>query len=191
MGKPATEISVQQAFALLLETACRDFEILLAFVEGELQVLDPKVNSVAPVKPEDSQKAFRIAHAPWVAQSVIMMALAKAFLFSARRANRVCTSNARSLRLDRIERKLFLTATQRVTAVRDVNEHGFDGSGSKVKRSMHAQDGGTLDETSLMINGPRKILMGPLNLVHIYQAVDRMRKLAGFGAIPRAPSILP
>jgi len=112
------------------------------------------------------------------------MALAKSFVFNARRANRVCNLNRGTLGLDRTQRKEFLKATEPLIAVRDVNEHGFDGNGS-LKPSMHLQDGGMLDETSLVVNGRDKILMGPLNLYDIYVAVARMRELAGFNALSK------
>jgi hypothetical protein len=48
---------------------------------------------------------------------------------------------------------------------------------------MHKQEGGTLDETALVVDGRQKILMGPLNLYNEYVAVDRTRKLAGFIAL--------
>jgi hypothetical protein len=44
---------------------------------------------------------------------------------------------------------------------------------------MHEQEGGFLDETSLIVASPIKILMGPLNLYDIYNAVARMRAIAG------------
>jgi hypothetical protein len=114
------------------------------------------------------------------------MALAKSFLFNAHRANRVCSLNKAALSLDRIERKKFLAATKPLEAIRHVNEHGFDGDNSSVKPRMHEQEGGEkLDETSLVINGRDKILMGPLNLYEAYLAVDRMRNIAGFKARSR------
>jgi hypothetical protein len=112
----------------------------------------------------------------------IQMALAKSFVFNARRSNRVCNLNKAALGIGRIERKQFLKATEPLTAVRDVNEHGFDGDGS-VKPAMHRQEDGMLDETSLVVDGRQKILMGPLNLYDVYLAVDRMRKPAGFNAL--------
>ena len=135
-------------------------------------------NNKPPVNKEDRQREFRAARAPFSVQ----MALAKSFVFNARRANRVCNLNKAALGIDRIERKQFLKATEPLTAVRDVNEHGFDGGGS-VKPSMHSQEGGMLDETSLVVDSRQKILMGPLNLYNVYLAVDRMRKLAGFNAL--------
>jgi hypothetical protein len=67
-------------------------------------------------------------------------------------------------------------------AVRDVNEHGYDGDGS-VRPSMHNHEGAILDETSLVIHGPEEILMGPLNLHAVYLATNRIRTLAGFSAL--------
>jgi hypothetical protein len=91
-------------------------------------------------------------------------------------------SGTGSLTLDRLERKRFLKATGLLISVRHVNEHGFD-RGAYSKPSMHVQEGGKLDETSLVVLGPEKILMGPLNLCAAYAAVDLMRKLAGFSAL--------
>jgi hypothetical protein len=178
MTDPGPEITPAEAFALLLESAGEDFEILQDLIGGQLQVVAPEQNKSPPANKEDRQKAFRAARAPFG----VRMALAKSFIFNARRANRVCNLNKAALGLDRIQRKQFLKATEPLTAVRDVNEHGFDGDGS-VKPSMHAQDGGTLDETSLVTDGRQKILMGPLNLYDVYLSVDRTRKLAGFNAI--------
>ena len=177
------EISAAEAFALLLETACEDFEILQALVNGEIQVASPNLDEATPANKHDHRKAHRAARA---AQR-IQMALAKSFLFNARRANRICTLNKGSLALDRLERTRFFKATDPLTAVRDVNEHGFDGNGS-VKPSMHAQDGGALDETGMVITGRDKILMGPLNLHSVYLAVDRMRTIAGFRALSERKS---
>jgi hypothetical protein len=172
------EISAAEAFALLLETACEDFEILQALVDGEIQVASPNLDEATPANKHDHRKAHRAARA---AQR-IQMALAKSFVFNARRANRVCDLNKARLALDRVERTRFMKATQPLIAVRDVNEHGFDGNGS-TRPSWHIQEGGRLDETSLVIDGPQKILMGPLNLCTVYLAVDRMRTFAGFGAL--------
>jgi hypothetical protein len=178
MAEVAPEISAKEAFAMMLETACEDFEILQALINGEIQVAAPKSHEATPANKHDHRKAHRAARAG----PRIQMALAKSFVFNARRANRICTLNKASLALDRVERTRFLKATEPLTAVRDVNEHGFDGNGSR-KRSMHAQDGGMLDETSLVTDGPQKILMGPLNLCTVYPAVARMRTCAGFDAL--------
>ena len=179
----APDISVEEAFALMLETACEDFEILQALIDGEVQVAAPKSDEATPANRHDHLKAHRAVRAA----PHIEMALAKSFLFNARRANRICTLNKGSLALDRLERTRFFKATDPLTAVRDVNEHGFDGNGS-VKPSMHAQDGGALDETGMVITGRDKILMGPLNLHIVYLAVDRMRTIAGFRALSERKS---
>jgi hypothetical protein len=178
MAEVAPEISAEEAFALMLETACEDFEILQDLIDGEIQVAAPKSDKATPANKHDYRKAHRASRAP----SRIQMALAKSFVFNARRANRICNLNKASLALDRVERTRFLKATEPLTAVRDVNEHGFDGNNSK-KPSLHSQEGGTLDETSMVITGRDKILMGPLNLHTAYLAVDRMRTIAGFRAL--------
>lgn len=174
----APEITAAEAFAMFLETACEDFEILQDMIRGQLQVSAPKRNEAAPAIKEERRKEFRAMRAP----SRIQMALAKSFVFNARRANRICTLNKAALDVDRAERKQFLRATDPLTPVRDVNEHGFDGKDS-TKPSMHEQGGGRLDETSMVVAGPEKILMGPLNLYEVYLEADRMRKLAGFHAL--------
>lgn len=104
------------------------------------------------------------------------MALAKSFLFYANRANRICWKNKALLAVDRSERERFFKATEPLTSVRDVNEHGFDGDvrSTKHRPAMHVQEsGGMGDETSLVIDGRDRILMGPLNLYSIYLAVER------------------
>jgi hypothetical protein len=177
-GASPPAISTEMAFALVLESACEDFENLQDLVRGDTRVVsaieNQKESRPAPFDP----KAFRFKRAP----GRIQMALAKSFVFGARRANRICTHNKAALALERPDRTRFLKATEPLIAVRDVNEHGFDGDES-VRPSMHRQEGGILDETSLMVQGPEKILMGPLNLYTVYMAVDRTRKLAGFLAL--------
>jgi hypothetical protein len=170
------KISADEAFALMLETACEVFEILQALIDRQIQVLPRQSDELTPVTRHDFRQHYMRAGPR------IQMALAKSFVFNARRANRICTLNKRILPLDRLERTRFLKATQPLIAVRDVNEHGFDGNGS-VKPSMHKQKGGTLDETALVVDGRQKILMGPLNLYNEYLAIDRTRKLAGFSAL--------
>jgi hypothetical protein len=161
-----------QAFALLLETACQEFETLQALIRQEICFVEPS-------EPRGRVVVLR-------ARATIGMALAKSFLFNANRANRVCSKNKSQLSLDRQHRDDFLRATKPLTDVRDVNEHGYDGDkrSEKSKPSMHAQVGGLLDETSLVIAGPDQILMGPLNLSEIYIAVARARAVAGFASLP-------
>jgi hypothetical protein len=163
--------SAEIAFALMLETACGDFETLQDLIRGDIQLVSGSKGE------QDLASRARTIRA----KGKVQMALAKSFVFNAVRAHRICTSRAGSLTLDRLERKRFVKATEPLIGVRHVNEHGFDGDSTKP--SMHVQEGGQLDETSLVIDGPDKILMGPLNLATIYTSVDRMRKLAGFSAL--------
>jgi hypothetical protein len=162
----------ERSFALLLETACGEFETLLKMVRNEIQLVSPSA------KPGDFS-IFR-------AEATIQMALAKAFLFNANRANRVCSKNKSRLQLDRKIRDEFLRATKPLADVRDVNEHGYDGDkrSEKNRPSLHDQGGGFGDETSLAIEGPHRIMMGPLNLSDIYVAVAKMRSIAGFSSLP-------
>ncbi len=107
MTDPQPQIAPAEAFALLLEIACEDFEILQDLIGGQLQVVAPEQNNKPPANKEDRQREFRAARAPFSVQ----MALAKSFVFNARRANRVCNLNKAALGIDRIERKQFLKAT--------------------------------------------------------------------------------
>jgi hypothetical protein len=184
MSENATVSSVEaSAFALLLETACEEFEILQDLIKGDLLIDTPDPRTKWDSGMKGRKQVIRGARS----QSAIQMALAKSFVFNARRANRVCTLNKAAIPLDRDSRKLFLRDTNPLIAVRDVNEHGFDGNGSS-KPSMHEHEGGLLDETSMVILGSENILMGPLNLFDIYAAVDRARKIAGFDSMASTPT---
>jgi hypothetical protein len=173
---PTPSLNSKKAFALVLEAACREFEALQAFTRKEIKIIPVAVDPQAtPI--DELRKTAKVLHA----EAAVLMALAKSFLFNARRANRICTKNKSALNLDRLERTRFLKATDQLTRVRDVNEHGYDGI-EDLKPSMHSHGG---DETSLMIQGPEMVYMGPLNLYAAYVAVDRMRKLAGFESLIR------
>jgi hypothetical protein len=172
--QPAHQISPAKAFGLLLETACEDFENLQDLITGDLII---SCSTAAASRLNDRRKSLRVVRTG----ATIKMALAKSFVFSVRRANRVCNLNRAELGIDRTQRKAFLKATEPIIAVRDINEHGFDGNGSS-KPSMHENEGGMLDETSLAVFGPKQILMGPLNLYELYVAVNEMRNIAGLTA---------
>jgi hypothetical protein len=176
--KPET-LAPDEAFALMLETACEDFENLQDLVNKRIQIV-PSQHEIFGSGEEERWTAVRANRA----LLRIQMALAKSFVFNARRANRICNLNKAVLKLDRLDRTRFLHATDPITAVRNVNEHGFDGE-SEITPSLHYQEGGLLDETALVIDGPQKILMEPLNLYTVFLAVDRMRGLAGFGALSK------
>jgi hypothetical protein len=179
MTAPTSHCSPNQALALMLETACEDFENLQNLISGHLQVVAVPHHPAIRSNQDDPRKAL---HAPR-ASARIQMALAKSFVFNTHRANRICEKNAAALALDRLERQRFLKATDTVAVLRDVNEHGFDGGKRDVKPSMRfLADGGWMDETALVTASREKILMGAVNLYPVYLAVDRMRRLAGFDA---------
>jgi hypothetical protein len=166
----------------MVETACEDFENLQDLIGGHLQVVAVPRDPAIPSNQDDSRNAIHAARA----SARIQMALAKSFVFNAHRANRICEKNTAALTLDRLERNRFMKATDQLAALRDVNEHGFDGGKDDVKPSMRLHsEGGWMDETSLVVLGPEKILMGAANLYSVYLAVDRMRTLAGFNAAYR------
>jgi hypothetical protein len=161
------DVSIAKGFALTLETACEDFEILQRLVRMEIKL----------VSGNGSEDHRATSHA--------RMALAKSFVFYVVRARRICEHGKGSLSVDRLERTRFLKATVDVLGVRNVNEHGFDISGNVSKPSLHrhTNESAILDETSMVVLGDQKILMGPLNLYDMYVPTDRMRKLAGFGTL--------
>jgi hypothetical protein len=163
---PEPEVSTATGFALMLETACEDFEILQRMIRQEIKLVSGNGIEHRRASPR------------------IQMALAKSFLFNLVRARRICDLGAGSLTVDRAERKRFLNATAAVVNVRDVNEHGFDVNKiSKPSMHSHAKENAILDETAMAVLGDQKILMGPLNLYNVYVPTDRMRKLAGFRSL--------
>jgi hypothetical protein len=168
VATPAAAHDYAKGFALMLETACRDFEALTRMIRGEIRV-------VTAAGTNDSRDS-----------ACIRMALAKSFLFNAQRARRICEHGASYLSIMREDRIRFLKGTEQIGPTRDVNEHGFDpgtatrGKTSKPSMHHHEEEKALLDETSLIILGDAKILMGPLNLRDVYVVVDRMRQIAGF-----------
>jgi hypothetical protein len=151
-------------FALLLESACESFEILSRIIEGKTTI-DSNNRRDGPR---------------------IQMALAKDFLFFAARAHRVCEHGSGALNIPRHERIRFLKIVGAIRAVRDVNEHGFDAhadANSKPALHFHPASDVLVDETALTVLGPKKILMGPVNLYSIYGPVARMRDIAGFKSL--------
>ena len=175
MTAPPSQCSVEQAFALMLETACEDFENLQNLISGHLQVVASARDPAIPPNKDDPRQAVRAVRA----SARIQMALAKSFVFNAHRANRICDNNKAALALDRLERNRFLKATSALAVLRDVNEHGFDGGKDDVRPSLRFHpEAGWMDETALVPAGPDMILMGAVNLYPVYRAVDRMRMLA-------------
>ncbi len=160
--------------ALMLEIACEQYEMAANLIAGRL-----RVDNV-------SASPFQGARA----HSVIIMALAKEFIFNARRAERIIEKGKGQLKLNRGLRKQFLNKMKTVVFVRDVNEHGFEIQVPKktpVKRpSLHFHDGDqfALDETAMVISN-NEIYIGPLKLSEIYNSVAEMRKLAGFESLPK------
>ncbi|WP_298358157.1 hypothetical protein [Rhodoblastus sp.] len=179
-GATNKKATVAEGLALVLETACEDFEIMQRLIAGHITL------SGAPLG-ADARAAPRI-----------QMALAKSFIFNVVRARRICEHGAGVVRIDREERRKFLSDTAAALRVRDVNEHAFDvaiskrGKTSTPEIHTHADESAVLDETSMITLGPQKILMGPVNLFDIYLPTDRMRGIAGFMSLPgRFPSFSP
>ena len=164
------ELPVANGFALMLETACRDFETLLKIIRKETVILTA-----------DHSTDVR-------SQAAIQIALAKSFVFYTIRAGRICEHGHQELHISREDRKAFVKSLGPLLAVRDVNEHGFDptssGRGKKSRPSLHhhEEDQAITDETAMTVVNS-KVLMGPLDLCTFYDTVNRMRSLAGFMAL--------
>lgn len=168
---PQPEISIATGFALMLETACSDFEAMQRLIRGETRLV------------------FTNGQEDIWGRARAQMALAKSFVFHVVRARRICEHGAGSLSVDRLQRGSFLQGTAGVLGVRDVNEHGFDAGGavrgksSKPSRHYHPTEDALVDETAMMVVDNQKILMGPLNLYDVYVPTDAIRELAGFSSL--------
>lgn len=165
-----SDTSIAEGFALMLETACRDFEVFQRLIRQETKLIQS--NGTVDLS----------------ASASVNMALAKSFVFYVVRARRICEHCADSLHVDRAGRKSFLKATSGILSVRDVNEHGFDkpklGKNSKPSMHTHNDSSAILDETSMVILNDQRILMGPLNLYDIYIPTNDMKMIAGFACLP-------
>jgi hypothetical protein len=159
---------------MLLEVSSEQLSMLRHLLREELSLV------------ASSEECERIKYR---ARGRVIQALAMGFVFNAVRAYRICKSGANDLNISRDERETFLKLLHPVVAVRNVNEHAFDpprtGRGKESRPSMHFHDNGlgSLDETSLVIFGADTILMGPLNLVDVFAAIETMRATAGFAAL--------
>jgi hypothetical protein len=107
------ETTPARAFALMLETACEQFEVLQFMLRTEIKVISDGST--------DPWKRSKLMRAPYC----IQMALAKSFVANVIRARRICEHGSQHLAIERAERRLFLSKTSDMQKVRDVNEHGF------------------------------------------------------------------
>jgi hypothetical protein len=177
----STEIDTKTAFALLLEAASKQFKVLQSLIRGELSIVS---------HPQPGVRGEDLCNLR--APTVIQMALAKEFLFNAVRAFRIIEHSSTGLDIARGDRKSFLASLRPIVVVRDVNEHAYDpnkgnrGKSSRPTQHHHVRDSVSLDETSLVVSGPEKILMGPLNLATVFEPVEAMRRTAGFAALRKA-----
>ncbi len=171
------QISTEKAFALLVETASEQFSVLRGLVERKFLFLE----AVDDESRNGALNCFRAA-------ACVQMALAKEFLFNSVRAYRILEHGASELKITREQRNCFKATLATIVSTRDVNEHGFDptkgprGKESRPTMHHHEADSVLLDETSLVILGSDKILMGPINLADVFKCVESMRKVAGFSA---------
>lgn len=170
-----THSTVKRDFALLIETACSNFEALSDLITGEAKITytTPSPNPYVDMRHLKCSSEARAA-------------LAKQFVFNCVRAYRICEHGNNELGLDKAQRKAFIAKVKPVVPVRDVNEHGYDVNtrGKESRPSMHTHESGwlQLDETAMIIRGATEILMGPLNLHDIYKSIEKMRSIAGFAS---------
>jgi hypothetical protein len=163
-----------KAFALMLETACEQFEVLQSLLRKEITVNSEQTH--------DFRKEIQLRRAPYC----INMALAKSFVANVIRARRICEHGSQHLAVERLERQRFLHGTAAIQTVRDVNEHGYDVQDNRSRPKLHYNRGGYVDETAMYIGSADEILMGPINLCDVYRSVARTRELAGFASLHRA-----
>jgi hypothetical protein len=168
--------SIKSDFALLLETACEQYEVAEALVMRKLDITAAQESNYSGIVGR--------------ANSTVIMALAKEFLFNARRAYRLLDQGKGELDIDRIARKKFMETLKVIINVRDVNEHGRDKLGNNgrpaPRESLHEHLEGQIavSETAMVVmNGD--IFIGPLRLVEIYKQVAEMRAVAGFSSLSK------
>jgi hypothetical protein len=171
------ELQSRLDFAGQLELAHQQFRIMLALIEGELVIQTAE----APTHPTSE------CSLPF-AKPRIIQALAKEFIFHVNRIHRMCDHGKTILNIEESNRRAFLAAVKPIVGVRHVNEHGFDlnrGARGRTTRPVmhyHEADNAQIDETSLIILGPDKILIGPLNLVKIFHHIEVLRNKAGYSS---------
>jgi hypothetical protein len=88
----SNRVEPRQAFELLLETACSEFETLQAMLSGELKLVGSELHN-----------SVQARHAT----SAIRMALAQSFVFNTFRAHRLCKHQAGALGLNRDEEGVY------------------------------------------------------------------------------------
>jgi hypothetical protein len=170
-------MDAKTAFALLLEAASEQFNVLKALIQGQI--------AIAQIGTPGSTERIATVRA----EPCIQMALAKEFVFNAARCYRICEHAPNELDITAERRRAFLKSLRSIVPVRDVNEHGYDlkkgPRGKQTRPTIHTHRAGSfaLDETSLMVLAPDRILMGPLNLSDIFANIEAMRQIAGFGAL--------
>lgn len=164
MSTKPDEIPLNHKLALRLEMACEAFETLRDIITGSIKI--------------------NVEARPRVPFATIA-ALAQSFVANTARAHRILEHSKGKLPVPEEKRRAFLATLQKVVDVRDVNEHGFDAINVSSKPKLHNHGGGFVDETSLVIEGPQMIFMGPLNLAETYKVVASMREIAGFASLPQ------
>ena len=166
------QLSPVSAFALLLGTACEQFETLQSLLSGEIKLMDRSEGGVL-------RRIFYFR-----ADACIRMALAKSFVANVVRARRIIDDGHTFLKVEKHARMAFLAQTKAIIRIRDVNEHGYDVKNNKNRPVFHYRSNSWGDETSLNVDSPNKIFMGPVNLYSICLPTKRMSDLAGFKVNP-------
>lgn len=154
---------IWEGLVMTVERACEEFEIIQEFQRGNMAIAR-----------KDQRLDYR-------STSAICAALARSFLFDARRIERICNGSKNFNIINRYLRKEVCGTLKPFISVRDVNEHGYDPNkldGDKNTPKMHVSvDGfGVLDETSFIFCGAEMVLMGPINMYDAYIIIKRLNK---------------
>ncbi|WP_333828023.1 hypothetical protein [Pararhodobacter sp.] len=158
MKEVSEELSVSKRFEMKLRSALDCFELLADFVnEGSIIAFRDVSGRLA----EDEFSGMKC-----------VSSLAHKFIFEVIRLRRVIEHGHADLQLEPEFRRHFLRELKVVLHVRNVNEHGYDIRGNENSQpSMHPHEHDglnlALDETSIIVLSPQKILIGPINIYDV------------------------
>jgi hypothetical protein len=100
----------------------------------------------------------------------IEFALADRMIYSINQAYRICEHGKPQIVAPGFSRKSFLYRMRRLRQIRDVSEHfaDYQKDSPKLTFADHDEESVRVDEASLVIVGPERILRGELNLYDVY-----------------------
>ena len=124
------------------------------------------------------------------ADSTIVGALLRQFIYSSNQAYRICEQGAPHLDIDVNARRQFVREFRGLNALRNIADHTYDVAKNSRRKNQKAspQEHDTsvgvaaVDETSLIIM-EEKILMGKLDLVPLGKHMLSFREVAGWASM--------